>query len=72
MADRYGHERVENACSRALTYTSQPSIRNIGTILKNRQDTLKRDSDSHKATSGKSQGITRGADYFRRGGGVSD
>ena len=72
MVDRYGHERVENACNRVLAYTSQPSIRNIATILKNRQDALKSESASPKAATVRSQGITRGADYFRRGGGASD
>jgi hypothetical protein len=72
MADRYGHERVENACKRALAYASQPSARNIATILKNRQDALKSDSASNKPTTNRGQGITRGADYFRRGGGVRD
>jgi transposase len=72
MADHYGHERVENACKRALAYASKPSIRNIATILKNRQDALISESVSNKPTTGRSQGITRGADYFRRGGGVSD
>ena len=72
MVDRYGHERVEGACKRALTYASQPSIRNIATILKNRQDVLKSETVGQKATTGRGQGITRGADYFRRGGGASD
>jgi len=72
LVDRYGQERVENACSRLLAYTNQPSIRNIATILKNRQDMIKSEAVSQKATTGRSQGITRGADYFRRGGGVSD
>jgi hypothetical protein len=72
MADRYGHDRVENACTRVLAFTSQPSIRNIATILKNRQDALKGESASQKTATVRSQGITRGADYFRRGGGASD
>jgi len=72
MVDRYGHERVEKACSRVLTYTNQPSIRNIATILKNRQDMIKSETVSQKAPTGRSQGITRGADYFRRGGGAGD
>ena len=72
MVDRYGHERVENACSRVLSYTGKASIRNIATILKNKQDTVKIDSNSQKAAPAKSQGITRGADYFRRGGGAND
>jgi transposase len=68
LADRYGHDRVEAACSRVLTFTNQPSIRNISTMLKNRQDTVNRESDSQKAVSGKGRGITRGAEYFRKGG----
>ena len=72
MADRYGYERVENACKRALAYANQPSIRNIATILKNRQDALKSESVSNTPTTSRSQGITRGADYFRRGGGARD
>jgi len=72
MADRYGHERVEDACKRVLAYASQPSIRNVATILKNRQDAIKSESVSQKSATVKSQGITRGADYFRRGGGTSD
>jgi transposase len=72
MADRYGHERVENACCRALSYTSQPSIRSIGTILKNKQEAAKREPYNQKASTARSHGITRGADYFRRGGETND
>ena len=72
MSDRYGHERVESACDRALAYTSQPSVRSIATILKNGQDRLRREPDSRKvATAGGQYGIIRGADYFRRGGGTN-
>ena len=70
LADRYGHERVEVACNRALTYTCQPSIRSISTILANRQDTINR-SDNQKVSS-KGRGITRGAEYFRKGGAAND
>ena len=72
MADRYGHERVENACKRALAFASQPSIRNIATILKNKLDLIKRETAIHKTATIKSRGITRGADYYRKGGGASD
>jgi transposase len=68
LSDRYGHERVELACSRALAYTSQPSIRSISTILANRQDAIDLSSDNRKVVSGSSRGITRGAEYFRKGG----
>jgi transposase len=42
LADRYGHNRLESACKHALTFTTQPSIRIIATIIKNGQDTVKR------------------------------
>lgn len=34
LADRYGTERLENACVKALSYTPSPSLKNISTILK--------------------------------------
>jgi hypothetical protein len=71
LVDRYGHVRVESACERALAYSNQPTIRNISTILKNRQESTKREPESRKADVGSQYGITRGADYFRRGGGGS-
>lgn len=74
LADRYGHERVEKTCERALIYTSEPSIRNISTILKNGQDkvpaSVSETSSKHEV--GESHGITRGAAYFSRKGGVSN
>ena len=67
LADRYGHGRVEAACSRVLSYASQPSIRNIGTMLKNRQDTVDHSSGGQGAVPGRGRGITRGVEYFRKG-----
>jgi transposase len=72
LADRYGHARLENACNRALAYMGQPSIRSIATILKNGQDKSKDSPESDRVSAGKQYGITRGANYFKRGGGVSD
>jgi transposase len=72
LADRYGHEKVENACERALAYTGQPTVRSIGTILRNRQEPDRGEPESRKADVGREYGITRGADYFRRGGGGGD
>ena len=69
LADRYGHEKIENACERVLTYTAQPNIRNISTILKNRQESSRCAPESCKTDVGTQYGITRGADYFRRQGG---
>ena len=72
LADRYGHEKIENACERVLTYTTQPNIRNISTILKNRQELSRSEPESCKTDMGNQYGITRGADYFRRQGGGGD
>lgn len=67
LADRYGHERLEKACERALIYSSSPTVRNINVILKNGQDKVKT-SCTKSIDSSNSYGITRGADYFRKGG----
>jgi transposase len=70
LASKYGHERLERACTHALIYTNEPSIRTISTILKNGQDkidNLEGNQDSHD----ESIGITRGASYFNRGGATS-
>ena len=65
LSDRYGPIRLENACKRLLSFSNTPSIRTLSTILKNGQDrqqepSLRKESVQH--------GITRGADYFRKGG----
>lgn len=67
LADRYGSVRLENACQRLLSFSSTPSIRTLSTILKNGQDRVQTPFEAPKATI--QHGITRGADYFRRGGG---
>lgn len=70
LADRYGTDRVENACARALSYTPSPSLKNIATILKNGQDKVAAESTSSKKTNEESvkYGITRGASYYEGGG----
>lgn len=65
LADRYSTERLEAACNRALSYTPNPSLKNISTILKNGQDKVHPQSSVVK-TSGQ-YGITRGASYFKGG-----
>ena len=69
LADRYGTERLENACARALSYTPSPSLKNISTILKNGQDKVAVESVSFKKTNEESAkyGITRGASYYEGG-----
>lgn len=65
LADRYSTERLEAACSRALSYTPSPSLKNITTILKNGQDKVTTGHTDGKANG--QYGITRGASYFKGG-----
>lgn len=69
LADRYGTERLENACAKALSYTPSPSLKNISTILKNGQDKVASITASSSASSKESSryGITRGASYYEGG-----
>lgn len=67
LNDKYGHTRLEEACKKVLSYTSQPSVRVISTMLKNGQDKVKHE-DSTESTKSSGHGITRGAAYFRKGG----
>ncbi len=69
LCDKYGIDRMEKACERVLSYNSQPSIRNIGTILKNGQDRVQPSQKAAVTFKTKSHGVTRGAAYFRKGGG---
>lgn len=64
-ADRYGHKRMEKVCERLLTFTKQPSLRSVLTILKNGQDKLPLETLSKPSHPEKrSKGITRGAAAF--------
>ncbi|MCR5604046.1 MAG: IS21 family transposase [Lachnospiraceae bacterium] len=65
LADKYTPERLEHACERALSYTPQPSLKNVTTILQNGQDKLKNEKPVHKNTS--HYGITRGSSYYKGG-----
>ena len=70
MAEKYDSERIETVCARVLTHTSSPSIRIISTVLKGGQD--KQSSENTETTAmtnySNSYGITRGMDYYRKGG----
>ena len=70
MTDRYGQSRIERACERLLSFTSQPSLRSIATILKNGQDKLplEKPASEHSRSEKRSSGITRGASAYRDGG----
>ena len=66
LGDRYGHNRLENACSKVWELTSTPSIRIISSML-GLQDKVRATSPDDTAAP-KGQGITRGAAYFAKGG----
>ncbi len=64
LSKRYGKKKLEAACERMLAFSSSPSIRTITTLLKNNIDTnttIKTDNNDY--------GITRGAAYWKKGGG---
>ena len=68
LEQRYGKQRLEAACGKALAYSTAPSLRTIASILKNGLDKL--DKAENQPVQGKANryGITRGAAYFRKGG----
>jgi len=68
LGERYGRERLENACGRILAYSTKPSVRNISSFLKNGQDRPVKAAEPDKPTVSNSYSITRGASYFRKGG----
>ena len=68
LGERYGRERLENACGQILAYSSSPSVRNIGSLLKNGQDRSTKPVEPDKPSVSNRFGITRGASYFRKGG----
>lgn len=64
LADRYGHNRLENACARSLAYTSTPNIKTINTILRTGHDKIKQQDAAKESAPGSRYGFTRGAAYF--------
>lgn len=66
LADTYTQERLEAACSKALSYTPRPSYKSVQSILKAGQDKIQ-DSTSAPSSSETSEfGFTRGAGYYGR------
>lgn len=67
FGDRYGHNRLGNACSKVCELTSTPSIRIISSMLKNGKDKVRVTNPDDTAVP-KGHGVTRGAAYFAKGG----
>ena len=66
LADKYSVERLESACAKALTYTPQPSFKNVKSILASGQDKVMPSIESVHSESSTQYGFTRGADYYGR------
>lgn len=70
LADKYSLIRLEAACSRALSYTPNPSYKNISTILKTGQDTLPEQlqttGERNAERTENKHSFTRGANYYGR------
>ncbi|MEG1968278.1 MAG: IS21 family transposase, partial [Clostridia bacterium] len=66
LADTYTSERLEAACTKALSYTPRPNYKSVQTILKSGQDRIP-DTDAAVLPSESSEfGFTRGAGYYGR------
>lgn len=66
LSNRYGKDALEEACGRVLKLTNVPTLRNISTLCKSNQE-RKASSVRHEVHE-ESHGITRGAEYYRKGG----
>ena len=64
LTDRYSSNRLENACTLALSYTASPSYKNVKDILAaGRDKTL---ADAQEEGQPNPYALTRGSDYYRR------
>lgn len=62
LSDRYSAEKLEAACSKALSYTNTPSYKSIKDLIVNlREDD---NNPSIKKKDSNQYGITRGAKYY--------
>jgi transposase len=68
LSDKHTPGRVEAACKRVLSFTPQPSLKSIQSVLRSGQDKLLQDDGSAPSLPDASAfGFTRGADYYGSG-----
>lgn len=68
LGDKYGVQRLEAACHKALTYTPRPSFQSIKTILTTGQDKLPAQPEiTAPSPTSENHSFVRGADYYGRG-----
>jgi transposase len=65
LGDRYGIQRLEAACEKALSYTPSPSYKNIASILKSGSDQIGTQKDEAESVD-ESHSFIRGAEYYGR------
>jgi hypothetical protein len=65
LAEKYTPQRVEAACTKALSYTHRPNYKSISLILSSSQDKLQSVEPSEPKAA--PRGFVRGADYFKGG-----
>jgi len=69
LSDKYSPKQVEAACERALSFTMQPSLKSIQSILRLGQDRLIQKNDlCPPAPDTSLYSFTRGAKYYSAGG----
>jgi transposase len=66
LADKYGAQRLEAACVKALSYTPSPSYKNIDAILKSGSDKADSSEKSEKPAIDETHSFIRGAEYYGR------
>ena len=66
LSDSYSALRLEQACTRALSFTGRPSLKSIQIILKSRGDNLPHSEPSPRLPETSNHIFTRGRDYFKR------
>ena len=65
LGDKYGVNRLESACEKALSYTPSPSYKNIDSILKSGSDKIESSKKDAKLVD-ESHSFIRGAEYYGR------
>jgi len=66
LSDKHGVERLERACEKALSYTPNPSYKNIESILSSGSDKLEKSKKETKPVIDESYSYIRGAAYYGR------
>jgi transposase len=69
LADKYSVSRLESACRKALSYSPNPSLKSVQTILKTGSDRTSENTKENGAGNSSAHGFVRGASYY--GGGKS-